>query len=188
VTRVSADIARLSAEGPTAFFCICFLADAQKVIQLALTDPNLGSVDWLGVENLKNDAILEDGAHAQFLASVGLTSVSEAAQATPNTQPFIDAFVAKYGTEPGSFTNYAYDSANVAMLSMLSAGNDGSAVKSILPFIATHYIGTSVQASLDENGDQAVVFYGIYQLNAEGTEFVQIGTFDGATGQASLTE
>jgi len=188
VTRVSADIARLSAEGPTAFFCICFLADAQKVIQLSLTDPNMGTVDWLGVENLKNDAILEDAAHAQFLASVGLTSVSEAAQATPNTQPFIDAFVAKYGSEPGSFTNYAYDSANVAMLSILSAGNDGSAVKSILPFIATHYIGTSVQATLDDNGDQAVVFYGIYQLNAEGTEFVQIGTFDGATGQADLSE
>lgn len=188
VTRVSADIARLSAEGSTAFFCICFLADAQKVIQLSLTDPNMGMVDWLGVENLKNDAILEDAAHAQFLASVGLTSVSEASQATPNTQPFVDAFVAKYGTQPGSFTNYAYDSANVAMLSILAAGNDGSAVKSILPFIATHYIGTSVQATLDGNGDQAVVFYGIYQLNPEGTEFQQIGTFDGATGQAELVE
>lgn len=188
VTRVSADIARLSAEGETAFFCICFLADAQKVIQAALTDANMGSVDWLGVENLKNDAILEDAAHAQFLASVRLTSVSEASQATPNTQPFIEAFVAEYGSEPGSFTNYAYDSANVAMLSILAAGNDGPAVKSILPFIATHYIGTSVQATLDENGDQAVVFYGIYQLNESGDAFVQVGTFDGATGQAELTE
>jgi branched-chain amino acid transport system substrate-binding protein len=188
VASVSENIARLSAEGSTAFFCVCFLADAQKVIQIALTDPNMGTVDWLGVENLKNDAILEDAAHAEFLASVGLTSVSEAAQATPNTQPFVDAFVEKYGTEPGSFTNYAYDSAMVAMLSMLSGGNSGPAVKSILPYIATHYIGTSVQATLDDNGDQAVVFYGIYQLNPEGTEFVQIGTFDGATGQATVVE
>lgn len=188
VASVSEHISRLSAEGPTAFFCVCFLADAQKVIQIALTDPNMGTVDWLSVENLKNDAILEDAAHAQFLASVGLTSVSEAVQATPNSQPFHDAFVAKYGTEPGSFTNYAYDSANVAMLSMLAAGNNGASVKSILPYIATHYIGTSVQATLDANGDQAVVFYGIYQLNPEGTEFVQIGTFDGGSGQAVLTQ
>ena len=39
-----------------------------------------------------------------------MTSVSFADRANPNTQPFIDAFVAKYGSEPGPFTNYAYDS------------------------------------------------------------------------------
>lgn len=188
VAAVSAEVTRLSAEGPTAFFCVCFLADAQKVIQAALTDASLGTVDWLGVENLRNNAILEDAAHAAFLASVNFTSVSEAAQATPNSQPFQDAFVAKFGSEPGAFTNYAYDSAMVAMLSMLAAGDNGAGVKSILPYISTHYIGTTVQATLDENGDQAVVFYGIYRLNPEGTEFVQIGTFDGATGQATLTE
>lgn len=188
VAAVSAEVARLSANGPTAFFCVCFLADAQKVIQAALTDPVLGTVDWLGVENLRNDAILEDAAHAAFLAGVNFTSVSEAAQATPNSQPFTDAFVAKYDKEPGAFTNYAYDSAMVAMLSMLAAGDSGASVKSILPYISTHYIGTTVQATLDDNGDQAVVFYGIYKLNPEGTEFVQIGTFDGATGLATISE
>jgi hypothetical protein len=48
------------------------------------------------------------------------------------------------------------------MLSMLAADNSGSGVQSILPFIANHYIGTAVQTYLDENGDQAVVNYGIY--------------------------
>ena len=52
--------------------------------------------------------------------------------------------------------------------------------------IANHYIGTSVQAHLDANGDQDVVFYGIFQLNAEGSEFTQIGTFDGATGEVAF--
>ena len=74
------------------------------------------------------------------------------------------------------------------MLTMLAAGNDGPAVKSMLPYIATHYIGTSVQTHLDAAGDQAVVFYGIYQPNAEGTEFVQIGTYDGQTGEVTLDE
>ena len=52
--------------------------------------------------------------------------------------------------------------------------------------ISSHYIGTSFQAHLDANGDQAVVFYGIFQLNDEGTEFVQIGTFDGANNEIAL--
>jgi ABC-type branched-subunit amino acid transport system substrate-binding protein len=186
--KVSAEIERLSAQGETAFFCICFLGDAQKLLQQAVTDEALGSVDWLGVENLVNPEILSDPAHAAFLAERGLTSVSFADQANPNTQPFLDAFQAKYGSEPGPFTNYAYDAANVAMLTMLAAGNDGAAVQSMLPYIATHYIGTSFQTHLDENGDQAVVFYGIFQLNPEGTEFVQIGTYDGATGQVTLEE
>lgn len=186
VSKVSAEVTRLAANGPTAFFCVCFLADAQKVLQQAVTDEALGSVEWLGVENLVNPEILGDPAHAAFLAARGMTSVSFADRANPNTQPFVDAFVAKYGSEPGPFTNYAYDSANVAMLSMLAAGNSGPGVKSILPMISSHYIGTSFQAHLDANGDQAVVFYGIFQLNDEGTEFVQIGTFDGANNEIAL--
>ena len=186
VSKVSAEVTRLATNGPTAFFCVCFLADAQKVLQQAVTDEALGSVEWLGVENLVNPEILGDPAHAAFLAARGMTSVSFADRANPNTQPFVDAFVAKYGSEPGPFTNYAYDSANVAMLSMLAAGNSGPGVKSILPMISSHYIGTSFQAHLDANGDQAVVFYGIFQLNDEGTEFVQIGTFDGANNEIAL--
>lgn len=188
VSKVSAEVERLSAEGETAFFCVCFLGEAQKVLQQAVTDPALGSVDWMGVENLVNPEILTDPAHAAFLTERNFTSVSYADRANPNTQPFVDAFQAKYDKEPGPFTNYAYDAANIAMLTMLAAGNDGPAVKSMLPYIATHYIGTSVQTHLDAAGDQAVVFYGIYQPNAEGTEFVQIGTYDGQTGEVTLDE
>jgi branched-chain amino acid transport system substrate-binding protein len=187
--KVSAEIERLAAAGDTAFFCICFLGDAQKLLQQAVADPVMGTVDWLGVENLVNEEILGDPAHAEFLAGVGLTSVSFANRQNPNTQPFIDAFAAKYeGAEPGPFTNYAYDAANIAMLSMLAAGNDGQAVESMLPWISNHYIGTAFQAALDANGDQAIAYYTIFQINAEGTEFVAIGTFDGQTNTIELTE
>ena len=185
-TKISAEITRLSATGKTAFFCICFLGDAQKLLQLAVTDDVMSSVDWLGVENLVTKDILADPAQAALLAKVGLTSVSFADRANPNTQPFKDAFQAKFGSEPGPFTNYAYDAANIAMLSMLAAGNSGPGVQSILPTISNHYIGTSVQAHLDANGDQDVVFYGIFHTNADGTDFEQIGTFDGATGEVSF--
>ncbi len=184
VTKVSSEIA--AAGDNTAFFCICFLGDGQKVLQLALTDPNLTAVDWMGVENLASPDILADPAHADLLTAANFVSVSFAESSTPNTQPFIDDFTAKYGQEPGPFTNYAYDAANVAMLSMLAAGNNGQAVKSMLPFIANHYIGTAVQTYLDANGDQAVVNYGVYTVNADKSGFEQVGSYDGSSGQVTF--
>jgi branched-chain amino acid transport system substrate-binding protein len=188
VSLLSSEVARLKEAGETAVFIVGFLGDGQKALQLAITDPELGSVDWLGVENLANPEILEDPAHAQFLQDTNFTSVSFAESSTPNTQPFIDAFTAMHGSEPGPFTNYAYDAANVAMLTMLAVGDDGAAVKSMLPFIADHYIGTAVQTHLDENGDQAVVNYGIYRVSDDRTEFAQIGSYDGSTGEVMMGE
>jgi branched-chain amino acid transport system substrate-binding protein len=188
VSSVSAEVARLSAAGSTAFFCICFLGDAQKVLQQATVDANLGTVDWLGVENLRNEELLADPAHAAFLGTVNFTSVSSSSRSTPNTQPFIDAFVAKHGSEPGPFTNYAYDAANVAMLSMITANNSGVGVKSILPFIANHYIGTQVQTYLDANGDQAIAYLAVYEVADDGSEFLEVGAYDGATDTLTLGE
>jgi branched-chain amino acid transport system substrate-binding protein len=188
MSKLSAEVTRLSEDGKTAVFIVGFLGDGQKALQLAVTDPALGSVEWLGVENLASAEILEDPAHAQFLSDANFKSVSFAERQTPNTQPFIDAFVAANETEPGPFTNYAYDAANVAMLSMLAADNSGPGVQSILPFIADHYIGTAVQTYLDENGDQAVVNYGVYGVNEDATDFVQIGSYDGSTNEVVMDE
>ena len=178
---VSAEIASLQGSGNTAFFCVCFLADAMKLMQAAQLDPVLSTVDWMGIENLANPEILADAGRAELLANANFVSVSFADASTPLTQPFVDDFVAAYGGEPGPFTNYAYDAANIAMLTMLAVGNDGQAVKSMLPFVANHYIGTSVQAYLDDNGDQAIAVYGIYQVNEDMTGFEQVGTYNGSS-------
>ena len=188
VTRLSADTATLMESGNTAVFCICFLADAQKVLQIAQVDPILSTVDWMGIENLANPELLDDDNFAIFLQNANFVSVSFADTQAPLAQPFVDSFVEKYGSEPGPFTNYAFDAANIAMLTMLAVGNDGPAVKEMFPFVSNHYIGTSFQAYLDENGDQAIAFYGIYQVAENGDEFELIGTYDGSTNEVEFTE
>jgi branched-chain amino acid transport system substrate-binding protein len=185
-TRLSAEVSRMSGEGNTAVFCVCFLADAQKLFQLVVIDPVLSSAEWMGIENLVNPEILDEASYADFLRSANFISVSVATTSTPLTQPFIDSFTEKYGTAPGPFTNYAFDAANIAMLAMLVAGNDGEAVKAVFPFVSSHYIGTAVQGYLDENGDQAIVNYGIYQVSPDEQAFVPVGSFDGASGQVTL--
>lgn len=188
VTKVSAEIVRLSGTGKTAFFCACFLGSAQKVLQLAVTDPNMGKVDWMGVENLRDKAMLQDKAQAKLLADVHFTAVAFVGTQNPNSKPFVDAYTAKFGHAPGPYTNYAYDAANVAMLTILLAGNDGAAVQKALPFVADHYIGTEVQAFLDPNGDQSIASYGVYQVKADGSDFGLIGNYTSTTGKVTFSQ
>jgi branched-chain amino acid transport system substrate-binding protein len=187
-TKLSAEAARLDAEGDAAVFCVCFLADAQKLLQVAMVDPVLSDIDWMGIENLANPEILEDAGHTAFLQNANFVTVSFADSQTPLTQPFVESFTAKFGDEPGPFTNYAFDAANIAMLTMLITGDDGEAVKSMLPFVSNHYIGTAVQAYLDANGDQAIARYGVYRVADDGSEFVLIGNYDGSSGQLAMDE
>jgi branched-chain amino acid transport system substrate-binding protein len=186
VTKASSEIARLMPSGKTAFFCVCFLGDAQKVAQIAIADPNLGGVDWLGVENLRSPDLLKGDA-GPFLAKANFTAVSFIGTQNPNTKPYLDAYKAKFGHDSGPFTNYAYDAANIAMLTVLVAGDDGPAIQKAVPFVADHYIGTEVQSYLDANGDQAIASYGIYQVKKDGSDFNQIGAYDSTSGKVTLT-
>lgn len=185
---VSAEIASLQASGNTAFFCICFLGDAQMLLQSAVVDPILSTVEWMGAENLANAEMLADPAHAELLANANFISVSFASTSTPLTPIFVADFMEAYGSEPGPFTNYAYDAANIAMLTMLAVGNDGDAVSAMLPFIANHYIGTAVQAFLDENGDQALAIYGLYQVSEDASDIVEVGTYNGSNNSVTYNE
>ena len=181
-TEVAAVSAALAGFGDGAgFFCVCFPGAAEAFVQVAQIDPVLTSVQWLGNEAMTSDEMLEDPGHAQTLANANFVTVSQSADSTPLTPIFHADFVAMFDKEPGIFTNYAFDAANIAMLTMLAAGNDGAAVKSMLPFISNHYIGTAVQAFLDENGDQAIASYGIRQVAEDGSGFVLIGSYDGNT-------
>lgn len=189
IARLSADVASLSASGETAVFCVCFLGDAQKALQLAIVDPVLTTVDWIGNEAMTTPEILEDAGVAAFLQNANFVSVgSYLGTATPLVDRFVTSFTERFDNPPGPFTNYAFDAANIAMLSMLVGGNDGTAVKSILPFISGHYVGTSVQGLLDENGDQAIAYYSVYQVNADATDFDDIGIYDGSADSLELND
>jgi branched-chain amino acid transport system substrate-binding protein len=185
-TELSSEAAAVSASlagfGDNAgFFCVCFLSGAQAFLQVAQIDPILTTVQWMGNEAMTAAEILADPGHAQTLANADFITVSFSSESTPLTQIFIDDFNAMFDKDPGIFTNYAFDAANIAMLSMLAAGNDGAAVKSMLPFIANHYIGTAVQAFLDDNGDQAIASYGLYQVNDDLSAFGEVGAYNGNT-------
>ncbi|MCY3906637.1 MAG: ABC transporter substrate-binding protein [Anaerolineaceae bacterium] len=186
IARLSADVASMSESGKTAVLCVCFLGDAQKALQLALVDPLLGTVDWIGNEAMTAPELLEDASVSAFLQNADFVTVGAYSTETPLAARFTKSFTEHFGNPPGPFTNYAFDAANIAMLSILAAGNDGAAVKSMLPFISGHYIGTTVQGLLDDNGDQAIAWYSIYQINADGNDFESVGLYNGSADSLEL--
>lgn len=186
-TALSAEVARLSSSGDTAVLCICYLEDARKLLQVVQIDPVLTTVDWMGIENLTSPTLLEDAAYAQFLRNANFTAIALARASTPLTQLFVDAFVQKFGNPPGPYTGSTFDATNIAMRTALMAGNEGEAIKALLPYVSNYYIGTSVQGYLDENGDQAVATYGFYRVSPDLPEFVQFGTFEAATNTADFS-
>ena len=112
VARLSADVASLSASGKTAVFCVCFLGDAQKALQLSLVDPILSEVDWIGNEAMTAPDILEDASVASFLQNANFVSVgSYSGTKTPLVDRFVASFTERYENPPGPFTNYAFDAA-----------------------------------------------------------------------------
>ncbi|MCX9076365.1 MAG: ABC transporter substrate-binding protein, partial [Candidatus Methanoperedens sp.] len=108
-TALSADVSELSGSGSTAILCICFLADAQKLLPVAIVDPVLSTTEWMGIENLANPELLQEASYADFLRNANFISVSFTDTGTPLTQPFIDSFTEQFGAAPGPFTNYAFD-------------------------------------------------------------------------------
>ena len=104
------------------FFCVCFLSEAQAFLQVAQIDPILTSVQWMGNEAMSGDQILEDEGHARVLADSQFITVTATSASTPLTPIFNADFAAMFDKDPGIFTNYAFDAANIAMLTMLAAG------------------------------------------------------------------
>ena len=179
-SEAAAISAALAGYGESAgFMCVCFLPGAQAFLQQARTDPIIKSARWLGNHSLISDDVLQDAELAQLLLERDYITVAFSSETTPLTGLFVDDFIAAYGVEPQVYTNYAFDAANIAMLTILMAGNDSGAVKSMLPFVSSHYIGTAVQAYLDANGDQAIASYGLYAVRGDLAGYEEIGAYDG---------
>jgi branched-chain amino acid transport system substrate-binding protein len=79
----------------------------------------------------------------------------EPAYHMPAGQAFTEAFVEKYGEEPGGpFSYLAYDAAWLIALAMREAGTDAEAIKNALPEVAKNYDAATGDLQFDENGQR----------------------------------
>lgn len=187
VAMLSSEVAEAPPE-TTAVQLFAFEKEAYVIFSRAKDEPALRKVAWFGNEDLKSPTFYPPEATidvANFLLETHFTVTSAYTPGNPLTAYFAPAFKKKFGYDPLPFSDGAYDCIWIIAQAILMAGYDGEALKEVIPTVSNHYIGNSVQTYLDENGDQAIAYFGLYSLiETDGAfEFKEIGYYDGSTGE-----
>jgi branched-chain amino acid transport system substrate-binding protein len=193
VAKLTTLVSEMKASGPTGVLWVAFEGEALKWLPLLQGNPVLSSVEWFGVENLKAPNLLPPKVSKEvgdFLVNAKFTVTSFYTPGNPLTPSFRENFIRKYGREPLPYSDGAYDAAYIAAWSILIAGKyDGEALKKVVPTVANHFIGVTVQTYLDENGDQAIAYFGLYrpEIVQGNYEWTIVGYYDGSTDKVVLT-
>jgi len=194
VARLTTLVSEMKASGPTGVLWVAWEGEALKWLPLLQGNPVLSSVEWFGIDNLKSPNLLPPKVPKEagdFLVNTKFTVTSFYTPGNPLTPSFKENFVKKYGREPLPYSDGAYDAAYIAAWSILIAGKyDGEAIKKVVPVVANHFIGVTVQTYLDENGDQAIAYFGLYRPEiVDGNyEWVLIGHYDGSADKVVISK
>jgi branched-chain amino acid transport system substrate-binding protein len=196
VQTASSDAQALISSGGTTrntvVVCACDeVTEDQNIFQHASADATLSSLRWFGIEAIDTPSLYTSSTYGPWMSKVNFTITTPAAFSSPQLAYFNQTFYAKYGTYPQPYSNYAYDNAFIAMLAILMAGsNSGPAILSTIVLAADHYFGaTGTGIWLDNANAQTFAYYNIVEVVASGSTetTVQIGTYNGATNQVTLT-
>lgn len=162
--------------------------ESQNVFTHAATDSNLNKVRWYGIEALNDQALLTSPV-ATFMAHSNLTISAPTVLGSPQFNYFNATYTAAYGHPPEPFSDYFYDNAWIAMLSVLTAGNDGRQIASVLPLVADHFYGSSSTGIWLRSHDQSIALYDVLKCVQQGTKvtFVKIGQYNGGTNVLILS-
>jgi ABC-type branched-subunit amino acid transport system substrate-binding protein len=163
--------------------------EAQNIFQHASTDPTLSSLRWYGIEALNDQALLTSSV-ATFMAHVNLTIAAPTTLSSPQFNYFNKTYTAAFGHPPEPYSNYFYDNAWIAMLSILAAGsNSGQAIINVLPVVADHYYGASSTGIWLTSHDQSLALYDVLVCGQQGStfRFSKIGQYNGGTNVLTLT-
>lgn len=192
VQTAETDVSTYLSSGGTTANTVVVLGDggteAQNVFQHAATSTNLPNVRWYGIESLNDNHLLSSSV-GSFMAHVNLTIAAPQVLNSPQFEYFNATYAAKYGTPPEPYSNYFYDNAWIAMLSILAAGsNDGAKIIQVLPLVANHFFGSSSTGIWLVHNDQSIAFYDVLKCTtvSGAPTFVKIGSYNGGTNQLTL--
>jgi branched-chain amino acid transport system substrate-binding protein len=196
VTTASSDASTFLSSGGTTnntvVVCACDeVTEDQNIFSHASSDTTLSSLRWLGVEAILTPTLYTSSSLGPWMTQVKFTVTTPAAFSTPQLTYFNQTFIAMWHTAPQPYSNYAYDNAWIAMIAILMAGsNNGPSILDTVGLAADHYFGaTGTGVWLDNANAQTFAIYNIVQVVKSGSteSTVQIGTYNGATNQETLT-
>ncbi|MDA4126055.1 MAG: ABC transporter substrate-binding protein [Thaumarchaeota archaeon] len=193
VQTAGTDVSAYLTGGGTTSNTVVVLGDggteAQNVFQHAATDPNLGKIRWYGIESLADPTLLKSSVGG-FMSQVSLTISAPSTLNSPQYAYFNSTYTKMFNAPPLPYSNYFYDNAWIAMLSVLAAGSyDGSKIIQVLPAVVDHFFGSSSTGIWLVNHDQSIGFYDIlkWTVVSGSNTFVKIGGYNGQTNVLTLS-
>jgi branched-chain amino acid transport system substrate-binding protein len=163
--------------------------EAANVFTNAATTAHLGLVRWYGIESLQDPTLLGASVGA-FMSQVHLTIAAPQVLNSPQFEYFNSSYIAKFGSQPLPYSNYFYDNAWIAMLSVLAAGSyNGAKIIQVMPTVIDHFFGSSSTGIWLVHNDQSIAYYDVLECQTVSgmPTFVEIGTYNGGTNQLTLT-
>ena len=173
----------------TVVVCGCDeVTEDQNIFTHAMSSTPLSSLRWFGIEAIDTPSLYGSATYGPWMAQVNFTITTPAAFNSPQLTYFNQTFTAQFKSPPEPYSNYAYDNAWIAMLAILMAGsNKGQNILQVVQLAADHYFGaTGTGVWLDNNNAQTFAIYNIVEVVTGGNQR-QIGTYNGATNQVTLT-
>lgn len=148
-----------------AVFLIAF-DESVKILQDASRSDTLQNVRWFIAESLtKQSNVLNDPITRDFVINTKYTGV-QVAESSGAIHDMVESyFVEKDGRTPVTLVYHAYDAAWLVGLSILQSGaTDADSIKTVLPDVASQYVGAIGGATLNEAGDLAAVDYTVWSI------------------------
>ena len=148
-----------------AVFLIAF-DESVKILQDASRSDTLQNVRWFVAESLtKQSNVLNDPITRNFVTNTRYTGVQVSESGGAIHDMVESYFVEKDGRTPVTLVYHAYDAAWLAGLSILQSGaTDVDSIKTVLPDVASRYVGAIGGATLNEAGDLAAVDYTVWSV------------------------
>jgi ABC-type branched-subunit amino acid transport system substrate-binding protein len=139
----------------------------KQALQLGIT-----GAQWIASEGVYADKTLSVPEAAQFMAASVIGTRPTAPEGSTANATFTASFKTAYGAQPGTYSDTAYDAANLAMAAMKVAGTtDTTKIATEVLKEAKAYPGASGAVTLASNGDRTSGDYEVWKVVKNGSAY-----------------
>jgi ABC-type branched-subunit amino acid transport system substrate-binding protein len=158
-------------KGPDCVIHVGYGDDADVVYKQAL-QLGLTGAKWIVSEGVYAEKTLSVPEAAQFMASSVIGTRPTAPEGLAANATFTAAFKAAFNSDPGSYSDTAYDAANLAMAAMKVVGSsDTTKIAAEVLTLAKSYAGASGSITLASNGDRVSGDYEVWNVVKSGSTY-----------------
>lgn len=137
---------------------------------------------WIAAEGIADPVMFNNAEVARQMEGMLLTTPGRSEQEEKEDQAFqyyVNLYKQTFGKDYGIYSDTEYDAVMLAAYAIAAAGNDGKAIREVLPGVSRTYKAATGDKTFDEDGD---VRGGYRVLEVANKTMVAIGSWNPATG------